>query len=182
MAEAGNGGLVTSSVLGKALGVSFQCILDEHGRRQLVFQTHIDQDDPLEKLNAILDRLRAAVERQQAMSELADLDRKIDGEMLNFPLFVEAAEKIEAQNRLMWEESGRKGPYDPEKLPPKLRGARQQAKDSLERSGNAIKLWRKRREELKRIIGYVTTGATDNLPGVLHGESAGNDGASRAET
>lgn len=181
MTEAAVNGLATSPALGKALGVSFQSILDEGGRRQIVFQTHVDQDTPLSAINALLDLMRTAVERQQAISERIDLAGKVDRETRNLAMFLEAAETIEHRQRLQWDEVGRKGPYDPDKLPARLRAERQQAKDSLERTKNAIKLYRKRLEELDRIIHHAPASPADSQLGVLHSEDAGNGGAGRAE-
>jgi hypothetical protein len=166
-----NGGRPTAT---PALGVSFQIILDKEGRRQIVFQTHVDQHTSLTSINAVLDKLSAAADRQIAKAELLHLEGEVDRELRNLTMFAEALEQLDARTQLQWEESGRRGSWSPAKLPPKQAAERDQTKGSLERTKSAIKLYQKRIEELKVIVGDGTPSTADCHPCLPDREGAGD--------
>jgi len=95
-----------------ALGVSFNLPLDERGRN-LVFQTHIDAASSPQEINALLDKVVAAGERQFAKYELKRLE-------LDLRALKEQVKRQEDDlpNRMkLWEadfaKRGRKGDFVP---------------------------------------------------------------------
>src|SRR6516164_11769668 len=61
-----------------SIGISFQCAL--HGQRQIVLQTFIERDCDVATLNAILDKLRDASERQYAWGQVEQLKLELKRE------------------------------------------------------------------------------------------------------
>ena len=90
-----------------SIGISFQCAL--HGQRQLVLQTFIERDCPVGALDALLDKLRDASERQYAWGQVEDLQLKIRQEYINAEQQRVRIEHTDQQIRDNWEKSNRKG-------------------------------------------------------------------------
>jgi hypothetical protein len=59
-----------------AIGVSFKQTLDDY--REVVFQTHLPRDCPLDYLNELLDRMSAAGDRQKAKTHLPTVKGLLD--------------------------------------------------------------------------------------------------------
>lgn len=62
-----------------SIGISYQLTL-QNDKRQLVLQSFVERDCSLGELNVLLDKMRAAGERQQAYSMVFDLERAIERE------------------------------------------------------------------------------------------------------
>ena len=90
-----------------SIGISFQCAL--HGQRQLVLQTFIERDCSVGALDALLDKLRDASERQYAWGQVEDLQLKIRQEYINAEQQRVRIEHTDQQIRDNWEKSNRKG-------------------------------------------------------------------------
>jgi len=90
-----------------SIGISFQTAL--HGNRQLVLQSFIDRDCSKEKLDALLDKLRDACERQFAWGEIENIELKIKQEHINATQQGIRIEKADEQIRAEWDSSNRKG-------------------------------------------------------------------------
>jgi hypothetical protein len=90
-----------------SIGISLQVAL--HGQRQLVLQSFIDRDCERPALDALLDKLRDAGERQYAWGQVEDIKLKIEQERRNatqHQLRIEQADTALKQN---WENGSRKG-------------------------------------------------------------------------
>ena len=135
-----------------ALGVSFRTILDREGRREIVFQTHVDQETATSKLNGLLDRLSLATDRQIARAELAETKRQLEHEEKQVEVFESALTQLDIVSQTRWESSERKGPWDPSKLPPTERQDRANTKLGVERSRGAVVALRKKVAELEVIV------------------------------
>ena len=59
-----------------SIGISYQVAL--LGQRQLVLQSFIDRSCTKEELNALLDKMRDAGERQYAWGQSQEIDQKIE--------------------------------------------------------------------------------------------------------
>jgi hypothetical protein len=138
-------------------------ILDKEGRREIVFQTHVDQDVSAETLNGLLDRLARAVERQQAVAELIEIRRGLETEIRQVATFEAALEQLDIASQTRWDEGPKNGPWNPEKLPPAERSARENTKLGIERSKGAVQYYRERIVELERMVsGDGSASATDH--------------------
>ena len=135
-----------------ALGISFRTLLDREGRREIVFQTHVDQEISTFVLNKMLDRLSLATDRQIARAELAETKRQLEHEEKQVEIFESALAQLDIASQTRWESSERKGPWDPSKLPPTERQDRANTKLGVERSRGAVVALRKKVAELEVIV------------------------------
>ena len=103
-----------------ALGVSLKIQLDP--MRELVFQTHVERDDP--SLNAILDRVTGAGDRQAKKYRLITLRRELDINENRLKDMREDLVQIDRREQEEWIRSGRKGDF---KLSSTQREARKNA-------------------------------------------------------
>ena len=149
-----------------ALGVSFRTILDRDGRREIVFQTHVDQEISTLVLNVMLDRLSLAVDRQIARADLAEAKRQLEHEEKQVEVFQAALEQLDISSRARWDSSERKGPWEPSKLPPAERQSRDNTKLGVERSRGAVLALRKKVEELELVVGDAPSSTADCDTGV----------------
>ena len=131
-------GTEASSGSAPALGISFRTLLDREGRREIVFQTHVDQETAASEINGLLDRLSLATDRQIARAELAEAKRQLGHEEKQVEVFESALTKLDIASQTRWESSERKGPWDPSKLPPTERQDRANTKLGVERSRGAV--------------------------------------------
>ena len=92
-----------------ALGVSMNVQVD--GNRQIVFQTHVGRDDPLPILNAALDKMTQAADRQVAKYMLISLRKELHQHEKALKDQTEDMARVQAENLERWEQSGRKGAY-----------------------------------------------------------------------
>lgn len=62
-----------------ALGISFKASVGDG--KELVFQTHVPQEIEPKELNALLDKIKAAAERQGAFADLVQLENELERHM-----------------------------------------------------------------------------------------------------
>lgn len=152
-----------------ALGFSYRGVVDE-GQKELVFQSHVPVDASAEEINAVLDKVRIAVDRQKAFYDLQRAKANFDRELLK-------TEEIEKQMVLQqqaymasWEASGRKGEWNEERIPAKEK----QVKISLLQSLTASRgLLQRHDDEIKRLSrlvnGHAPDFGTDSNAGLSEG-------------
>jgi hypothetical protein len=90
-----------------AIGISFQCAL--HGQRQIVLQTFVERDCDVATLNAILDKLRDASERQYAWGQVEQLKLELKREHATAEQQQLNIERADQRLRETWNSSNRKG-------------------------------------------------------------------------
>lgn len=88
-----------------SIGISYQVTL--HGQRQLVLQSFIGRDCSKEELNAILDKLRSASERQYAYGQIEEI--KLTLERSNIEARQQQLRMEEADAKLKTEWGSRRG-------------------------------------------------------------------------
>ena len=165
-----------------ALGMSYRMILDKEGRREIVFQTHVDQDVSTEKLNGLLDRLARAVERQMAIAEMVEARRGMETEIRQVATFEAALEQLDISSQMRWDEGLKNGSWNPDKLPPAERSARENTKLGIERSKGAVQYYRERIVELEGMVsGDGSAGTANRHLGVSNREVSAHDGAGGAK-
>ena len=133
-----------------ALGVSFNIRLDQHGLRDLVFQTHVPASVTDDALNDTLDKIARAALRQKLWTELEELEEALNDwerSLLN------ARGRYEDQvnvARAAHDSSGRRGDFDIDTAPAQQRQAAQNVRAEITKYVEAIQNGRRRRELLKR--------------------------------
>lgn len=167
MSKAGTDGPATTPAPVDALGISFKAITDKEGRREVVLQTHLPRDIKPFLLDELLDKLSNAVERQAAKADLEQLQRhiiEIEKQTENFALQLKT---LDDKTQADWLSGGRHGAWDPAKLPPKDRQAREQVKNGVERHKQEIIILRKRIAELTEVVNRnAPSVAADHNTGV----------------
>jgi hypothetical protein len=91
-----------------SIGISYQLTL-QNDKRQLVMQSFIERDCSKEELNTLLDKMRAAGERQQAFSMVADFNRAIEQEYVNAQQQQVRIEKADEVLKKEWANGSRRG-------------------------------------------------------------------------
>lgn len=99
----------TKVVADAALGFSVNVQVD--GNRQIAFQTFVSRDGPLGDLNAALDKITKAADRQVAKYMLVSLRKELRQREQAVKDQAEDLARVEAENHKRWDDSGRKGPY-----------------------------------------------------------------------
>lgn len=92
-----------------ALGFSLQIGIGKD--RQIVFQSHLDQDAPLQKLNLLLDKINAAADRQIARTAIEDHKRLIaqrEAALRNLKLDFVMIEERERLQEAAWNQDSRR--------------------------------------------------------------------------
>lgn len=158
-----------------ALGLSYRMILDKEGRREIVFQTHVEADIPPPQLNSLLDHMCAAVDRQVARSELEQIKKELENQVQQVQTFEAALTELDIASRTRWEASGKQGPWDPKKLPANDRQSRDNTKLGIDRSKRAVEAMRARIIELQTLVsGDGASSAADSGTGVSDSQVPGN--------
>ena len=91
-----------------SIGISYQLTL-QNDKRQLVMQSFIDRNCTKDELNALLDKMRHAGERQQAWSMIEDFNRAIEQEHVNARDQQIRIEKADTQIKTEWANGNRRG-------------------------------------------------------------------------
>ena len=92
-------------------------------RRTLSLATYVPRDAELGAYNAVLDKLGAAADRQEAKIRLIDLKRELKVTTARATQHAEDYQRVDTRNADDWERSGKKGS-------PKLSAQEQTAKDN----------------------------------------------------
>lgn len=136
-----------------ALGLSFRTILDKDGRREVVFQTHVPQGVSEAELNALLDRCCRVVDRQVAKAELVLLVPEIARQLQALAKFEMSLEELDVASKQRWEAAGKQSAWDPKKIPPQERTARDNTQIGIGRTKEEIRRMRARAIELEKLVG-----------------------------
>lgn len=99
-----------------ALGASYQFTLDKEGRRQIVFQMHVSVDTPRADIDALLDKIAGAADRQQAVYELREAYEALDGHKRALKGILEQRELLDSKAAEEYVQSNRKGEWGLDKL------------------------------------------------------------------
>lgn len=91
-----------------SIGISYQVTL-QNDKRQLVMQSFVERDCSKEELNALLDKIRNAGERQQAFSMIFDLERALEREYDIGRKHQITIEKEDAKIKAEWANGSRRG-------------------------------------------------------------------------
>ena len=117
------------------IGVSFNFKIDD--RREIVAQTHIERDASSAEVDATLDKVRTALERQKTISDLADFKTKLKYDEKKLEQLREDFVRIDQRHRADWEQSSRRGEF---KLGTKEQSERNNALTTIDRYELEIKL------------------------------------------
>lgn len=135
-----------------ALGFSYQVVLDKDARRTIVFQAHVTNSTPVEGIHELLDKMGKAADRQIAIYELHQAQLDLEGQKRTAQSLAAQMETMEQLAQARYEASGRKGDWDPEKMPTQEKQARGSLKVSLERYREGIE---KAEQTILRCKGLV---------------------------
>lgn len=97
-----------------AIGLS---VSETIGQRSIVLQTHIAGDCKPEELDAKLDQLLKAADRQklyyETREELFKLKANLDHHEIQLQSMTDDIVRVDAEMKQRWDDAGRKGPYKP---------------------------------------------------------------------
>lgn len=94
-----------------AIGVSFSHQVSTE--RSIVMQTHVARDSSDTLLNAVLDKMRDAIDRQVAGHRVKELRKSLEMQKKQLRRVKEDLIRIDAQSERAWLIAGKKGPYKP---------------------------------------------------------------------
>lgn len=114
--------------IARALGISFRAT--PANDREIVFQTHVEQDISAADLNVLLDRLAASVDRQAAKAQLVETRKLLEQHEKQRRQMGEDLANVDARALEAWEATGKRGPF---KLSPKDQTAKMQATANIAR-------------------------------------------------
>lgn len=121
-----------------SIGISYQ--IELIGKRMLVLQSFIDRDCSKDALNAILDKLRNASERQYAYGQIEQIRLDIERTQIEAKVQQGRIEKADEQIKLEWSKGNRRGdPQLTQSQIQKQREAYQVAEDLNDRIGSLRK-------------------------------------------
>jgi hypothetical protein len=120
--------------------------------RILRFSTGVARDAEPAAINALLDKLTAATDRQAAKYELEKLKETLAQEEKFYTLRQEDLVRIDASAQAEWETSNRKAPWTADKLSATKRQERQQAEIMAQRLRDSIVANRQRVEVLSKAV------------------------------
>lgn len=135
-----------------ALGITFKTILDQQGRREVIYHTFVERDVPVYHLNGLLDKFSEATDRQIARAELVQLEEEEDALHKRIAKFSSLLAQMEIESQQRWAASGRAGSWNPEKLSPSEKNARKNTKDGLKDDKERLLRLRERLQELRRVV------------------------------
>jgi hypothetical protein len=111
-----------------AIGFSFNANLGD--KLTLVAQTHVDRDASLSEINAIMDKVRHALEHQKAAAELVEIRQKLKYDEKKLKQLKEDFVAIEKRHQEVWAGSNKRGDF---KLGPKEQAERTNALSTIDR-------------------------------------------------
>jgi len=156
-----------------ALGFSYQVVLDKDARRTIVFQTHVANEANQADIDALLDKMGKAADRQIAWYDLQQAREDLEGQQRVAKSLVMQMETMDQLAQARYESSDRKGPWDPEKLPPAEKQARHNLRVSLERYREGIE---KAQNAIDRCTPLVN-GAASHVPDSGSNRHSGQPGS-----
>ena len=152
-----------------ALGFKFQAVYDKDARRSVVFETFLARDTSQNDLDAMLDKLRIATDRQIAFSELEEALRfKEDHARTLHALNAQMASIMELE-RLRWADSGRFGEWSEESMSVKEQEALKNIQVSIRKYKEGYERYARDEERARARLNGHANGSdlgTDHLSGV----------------
>lgn len=134
----------TAPALGISLNAQFAA------GRQVVFQTHVAQETAPEEINRLLDKMNAAVDRQEAFYRIEELENALERDKQILYSITHNMENVEQNMQLKYEARGKRGEF---KLSPQEAIQKKQAQDNLVRQTEIVKLAEKRLADAKEKAG-----------------------------
>lgn len=111
-----------------AIGFSISVQIGE--KQSIVAQTHVDQSASLSEINAVIDKVQAAMERQKLKVDLADWRKKLAFDEKKLRQIQEDFTRLEENHARAWESKGKRGEF---KLGLKEEADRRNAQSTIER-------------------------------------------------
>jgi hypothetical protein len=152
-----------------ALGFSYQVVLDKEARRTLVFQTHVPFDASAEAIDALLDKIGKAADRQIAVYELREAQQFLEDHQRTAKSLLIQQENLDQLAQARYEQSGKRGDWTPEKLPAQEKQQRHNLNVSIERYREGI-------EKYDKIIGRLAPMVNGHAPDIGANRHAGQPG------
>jgi len=122
----------------------------ELGKRQVVIQTYMERDAPIQDFHRLLDKLNETVDRQQAKFQLEAEQLQLEHEEKELKRLIEQHDSIEANARAEFAGRGKRGEF---KLTSQQEGQKNQAVANINRLKEHIP-WRKAGiAKLEAIVG-----------------------------
>lgn len=100
---------MTDAPTAVALGISYSVTLD--AQRSLVFQTHVERDVEPSAMNAVIDKMVAAANRQYATVELKNVKRQLEIQKTQLRRVTEDLSRLDDQARDAWTKAGKRGEF-----------------------------------------------------------------------
>jgi hypothetical protein len=149
-----------------ALGCSYQIVLDKEARRTMVFQLHVPLGTPLAALNEHLDLIGKAADRQIAIYELQEARQFLEDHKRMAHSLATQMETMDALAQARYEESGRKGEWNLEKMPAQEKSARHNLSISAERYREGVEKYTKAIARLQPMVnGHAPDFGADRRSG-----------------
>lgn len=141
--------------------------------RIIRFQTGVAQGASPAELNALLDKLTAAMDRQAAKYKLEALEAQVKEDERLYVMRQEDMTRIDEEARAAYERSDRRTPWSPEKLPANKLSERNNAAIFVKRLRDGIVDKRAAIATLTKLVGGHANGAANRGEGVQDRPSAG---------
>jgi hypothetical protein len=139
-----------------ALGISLKHILDAEGRRELVFQTHVDQTTSLIALNALVDKMKAVADRLIWVENIAAFERENDIMFKELERHQYDVNDVLTRAETAWNMSDTKrGPWAQDKLSAQDRQAVHTMTVGIQQRKDRIDFNKRRIAELKECLTQV---------------------------
>ncbi len=150
-----------------ALGASYQFILDEKGKRQIVFQLHVPVDAPAEDINTLLDKIARAADRQQAYYELIEAHEAIVGHRRALKGILEQRELLDRTAEEQYNQGDRKGAWSLDRLSAPQKQQRLAMEQQIAKWKEGLERWEADIERLTPLVnGHAPDFRADHHTGV----------------
>ncbi len=149
-----------------ALGFSYSINLDKEAMRGLVFQAHVPVSAPVEEINAALDKMRLAADRQLAIAKVVEAERAIVEHEAKAAEIERQMVTVEEIAKARWAQSGRKGTWSLERLDAKERQEYLAAQASQRRWVEGAQMCHRDLERYKPLVnGHAPDSSANNNTG-----------------
>ena len=131
-----------------ALGVSINAQFA--AGRQIVFQSYVPQEAPVEEINALLDKLNNAIDRQESWYQIEQLEKEVERDEQILYSINHNMQEVEANMRARYEAGGKRAPF---KMSEKEVVQKKQAEDNVTRQTKILEGSKRRLEEARAKAG-----------------------------
>lgn len=148
--------------------IEIQVVFDREGGRAFQMRlTPLALDISKEELNAHLDKVLAAVERQRAYYELLDEVHQLEQQLARIRKYESNLIGVEETSKAWWEAEGKRGPWSLKELTPNERNERERLRMALTNDRADAENRREKIEKLrKRMNGNADVSRADSQAGV----------------